>query len=627
MNILSVVYNAQILSNRSPSVDKSKVQQSSNGLTDIGRTVVDIQINGALLANAKKDELIRWDPIYDNSNSNEYMKLSITIRRLIKKLVEQAIPPGSDGGTFGKIILSKVNIPITESQVFDGVTAALSVSFLYPNVQNLNIDSIMDHLKSNYVRNSEISSLKIIQLQVNVTAENVEQTDSSQQPTTELRAVNTDGSSSSQNVLPEDGVTTDNVTGGGQQDEESTTQTETETISHSMPSPTEHPSTEVTAENVEQTDSSQQPTTELRAVNTEGSSSSQNVLPEDGVTTDNVTGGGQQDEESTTQTETETISHSMPSPTEHPSTEVTTENVEQTDSSQQPTTELRAVNTDGSSSSQNVLPEDGVTTDNVTGGGQQDEESTTQTETETISHSMSSPTEHPSTEVTAENVEQTDSSQQPTTELRAVNTDGSSSSQNVLPEDGVTTDNVTGGGQQDEESTTQTETETISHSMPSPTEHPSTEVTTENVEQTDSSQQPTTELRAVNTDGSSSSQNVLPEDGVTTDNVTGGGQQDEESTTQTETETISHSMPSPTEHPSTEVTTENVEQTDSSQQPTTELRAVNTDGSSSSQNVLPEDGASSHQNIVHSNHVLVAHYECQTSLNQSSNCESLSDTG
>ncbi|RTG83457.1 uncharacterized protein DC041_0012694 [Schistosoma bovis] len=151
MNILSVVYNAQILSNRSPSVDKPKVQQSSNGLTDIGRT----------------DELIRWNPIYNNSNSNDYMKLSLTIRRLIKKLVEQAIPPGSDGGTFGKIILSKVNIPITESQVFDGVTAALSVRFLYPNAQKLNIDSIMDHLKSDYVRNSEMSSLKIIQLKVN----------------------------------------------------------------------------------------------------------------------------------------------------------------------------------------------------------------------------------------------------------------------------------------------------------------------------------------------------------------------------------------------------------------------------------------------------------------------------
>ncbi|CAH8566550.1 unnamed protein product [Schistosoma mattheei] len=217
-------------------------------------------------------------------------------------------------------MLSKVNVPITESQVFGGVTAALSVSFLYPNAQKLNIDSIMDHLKSNYVRNSEISSLKIIQLKVNVTAENVEQTVSSQQPTTELRAVNTDGSLSSQNVLPEDGVT---------------------------------------AENVEQTVSSQQPTTELRAVNTDGSLSSQNVLPEDGVTA---------------------------------------ENVEQTVSSQQPTTELRAVNTDGSLSSQNVLPEDGVT---------------------------------------AENVEQTVSSQQPTTELRAVNTDGSLSSQNVLPEDGV----------------------------------------------------------------------------------------------------------------------------------------------------------------------------------------------
>ncbi|CAH8588289.1 unnamed protein product [Schistosoma guineensis] len=550
MNILSVVYNAQILSNRSPSVDKPKVQQSSNGLTGIGKTVVDIQINGALLANAKTDQLIKWNPIYENSNSNEYIQLSITIRRLIKKLVKLAIPPGSDDGDFGKVILSKVNIPITESQVFGGVTAALSVRFLYPNAQNLNIDSIMDHLKSDYVRNSEILSLKIIQLKVNVTAENVEQADSSQQPTTELRAVNTDGSLSSQNVLPEDGVTTDNVTGGGQQDGGSTTQTETETISHPMPSPTEHPSTEVTAENVEQTDSSQQPTTELRAVNTDGSLSSQNVLPEDGVTTDNVTGGGQQDGGSTTQTETETISHPMPSPTEHPSTEVTAENVEQTDSSQQPTTELRAVNTDGSLSSQNVLPEDGVTTDNVTGGGQQD------------------------------------------------------------------------GG-----STTQTETETISHPMPSPTEHPSTEVTAENVEQTDSSQQPTTELRAVNTDGSLSSQNVLPEDGVTTDNVTGGGQQDGGSTTQTETETISHPMPSPTEHPSTEVTAENVEQTDSSQQPTTELRAVNTDGSLSSQNVLPEDGASSHQNIVHSNDVLVPHYECQTSLNQSSNCESSSDTG
>ncbi|CAH8574674.1 unnamed protein product [Schistosoma intercalatum] len=465
MNILSVVYNAQILSNRSPSVDKPKVQQSSNGLTGIGKTVVDIQINGALLANAKTDELIRWDPIYDNSNSNDYMKLSITIRRLIGKLVKLAIPPGSDDGDFGKVILSKVYIPITGSQVFGGVTATLSVRFLYPNAQKLNIDSIMDHLKSSYVRNSEISSLKIIQLKVN--AENVEQTDSSQQPTTELRAVNTNGSLSSQSVLPENGVTTDNVTGGGQQDGGSTTQTETETISHSMPSPTEHPSTE--AENVEQTDSSQQPTTELRAVNTNGSLSSQSVLPENGVTTDNVTGGGQQDGGSTTQTETETISHSMPSPTEHPSTE-------------------------------------------------------------------------------AENVEQTDSSQQPTTELRAVNTNGSLSSQSVLPENGVTTDNVTGGGQQDGGSTTQTETETISHSMPSPTEHPSTEA-------------------------------------------------------------------------------ENVEQTDSSQQPTTELRAVNTNGSLSSQSVLPENGASSHQNIVHSNHVLVAHYECQTSLNQSSNCESLSDTG
>ncbi|CAH8601816.1 unnamed protein product [Schistosoma haematobium] len=360
MNILSVVYNAQILSNRSPSVDRPKVQKSSNGLTGIGNTVVDIQINGALLANAKTDQLIKWNPIYENFNSIEYIQLSITIRRLIKKLVKLAIPSGSDDGDFGKVILSKVNIPITESQVFGGVTAALSVRFLYPNAQKLNIDSIMDHLKSDYVRNSEISSLKIIQLKVNVTAENVEQTDSSQQPTTELRAVNTDGSLSSQNVLPEDGVTTDNVTGGGQQDGGSTTQTETETISHSMPSPTEHPSTEVTAENVEQTDSSQQPTTELRAVNTDGSLSSQNVLPEDGVTTDNVTGGGQQDGGSTTQTETETISHSMPSPTEHPSTEVTAENVEQTDSSQQPTTELRAVNTDGSLSSQNVLPEDGA---------------------------------------------------------------------------------------------------------------------------------------------------------------------------------------------------------------------------------------------------------------------------
>ncbi|KAH9580783.1 hypothetical protein MS3_00009322 [Schistosoma haematobium] len=169
MNILSVVYNAQILSNRSPSVDRPKVQKSSNGLTGIGNTVVDIQINGALLANAKTDQLIKWNPIYENFNSIEYIQLSITIRRLIKKLVKLAIPSGSDDGDFGKVILSKVNIPITESQVFGGVTAALSVRFLYPNAQKLNIDSIMDHLKSDYVRNSEISSLKIIQLKVNVT--------------------------------------------------------------------------------------------------------------------------------------------------------------------------------------------------------------------------------------------------------------------------------------------------------------------------------------------------------------------------------------------------------------------------------------------------------------------------
>ncbi|VDP30967.1 unnamed protein product [Schistosoma margrebowiei] len=243
MNILSVVYNVEVLSNRSPSVDKPKVQQSSDQLTGIGKTEVDIKITEALLANAKKDQPMKWNPIYEDPQSNQYIKLTITIRLLIRKLVKLAIPPGSDDGTFGKIILSKANIQFSESKVFHGVVAALSAKFLYSNAQKLNIDSIMDKLKSDYVRNNEISSLKITQLKVNVTTENVEQTDSSEQPTTELQAVNTDESLSSQNVLPEDEVTTANVT-GGQQDGGSTTQTETETISHSMPPPTEHPSIE-----------------------------------------------------------------------------------------------------------------------------------------------------------------------------------------------------------------------------------------------------------------------------------------------------------------------------------------------------------------------------------------------
>lgn len=81
-------------------------------------------------------------------------------------MVKLVIPPGSDGGICGKVILFNANIAIPGGGVIGGVKAALTVNFSYPNAQNLNIDSIIDHLKSDYSRNNKISFIRIIQLKV-----------------------------------------------------------------------------------------------------------------------------------------------------------------------------------------------------------------------------------------------------------------------------------------------------------------------------------------------------------------------------------------------------------------------------------------------------------------------------
>ncbi|CAI2731178.1 unnamed protein product [Schistosoma spindalis] len=83
MNILSVVYSAQILSNRSPYIDKSGYQQSSNQLNGILKTKVDVVINDALLGDREKNQLIKWNPSYGNSQSEIYKHLSSSICYLV----------------------------------------------------------------------------------------------------------------------------------------------------------------------------------------------------------------------------------------------------------------------------------------------------------------------------------------------------------------------------------------------------------------------------------------------------------------------------------------------------------------------------------------------------------------
>uniref|UniRef100_A0A3Q0KG97 Uncharacterized protein n=1 Tax=Schistosoma mansoni TaxID=6183 RepID=A0A3Q0KG97_SCHMA len=144
----------------------------------------------------------------------------------IKELVKIAIHPGSDGGLCGEVIFTKAIIILTGGGLLYGIQAALPVKFLYSNEYKLNIDSIINHLKTNYDRYNKISFIRIIRLKVNVTISTIVEKQERREE---------------EKVFKEE-ATSVNVTEGGEEEGERMTETEAETTIHPLPPSTKEAS-------------------------------------------------------------------------------------------------------------------------------------------------------------------------------------------------------------------------------------------------------------------------------------------------------------------------------------------------------------------------------------------------
>ncbi|XP_018646260.1 hypothetical protein Smp_056770 [Schistosoma mansoni] len=143
----------------------------------------------------------------------------------IKELVKIAIHPGSDGGLC-EVIFTKAIIILTGGGLLYGIQAALPVKFLYSNEYKLNIDSIINHLKTNYDRYNKISFIRIIRLKVNVTISTIVEKQERREE---------------EKVFKEE-ATSVNVTEGGEEEGERMTETEAETTIHPLPPSTKEAS-------------------------------------------------------------------------------------------------------------------------------------------------------------------------------------------------------------------------------------------------------------------------------------------------------------------------------------------------------------------------------------------------
>ncbi|CAH8529583.1 unnamed protein product [Schistosoma turkestanicum] len=164
--ILTCAYVVQVLSIKSPAVDKHYAQKKSNRIN--GRREVEISFYNAVLQNQNPRRLITWNPLYEDYTSLPYKQLSNAFCQQIIHLTTSVINPGSNLVKCRHVIFSKINIHTEYVGVIIGVKANSSLKFMYRIEPNFSINSLISKIKNVYHQGNKQSFLSIFQLTVRV---------------------------------------------------------------------------------------------------------------------------------------------------------------------------------------------------------------------------------------------------------------------------------------------------------------------------------------------------------------------------------------------------------------------------------------------------------------------------
>ncbi|KAK4468329.1 hypothetical protein MN116_008124, partial [Schistosoma mekongi] len=109
-----------------------------------------VEIEGARLRNTTAKNKVDWVPNYENSTSQEYIQLYNLFCELFLSLANSTVPQGSDGGKCLKVSFAPADRNQYNKRFDSAVVGQSTLTFKYPVVLDVIIDTLKSDLESKY---------------------------------------------------------------------------------------------------------------------------------------------------------------------------------------------------------------------------------------------------------------------------------------------------------------------------------------------------------------------------------------------------------------------------------------------------------------------------------------------
>ncbi|KAH8858818.1 Egg protein [Schistosoma japonicum] len=166
INISTVLLLLKLLTIKSENTNLTYDDLTFNNFTEVKFTKLTIVLKDVILVNNAEIDLVYWNPIYNESTSPAYRKLSDDLCQLMFHCTNSSVPLGSYGWECGEAVFLPINVQIYGINVLCTI-AKSSISYSYSNVASLSLRTLIDDVVSTISQGTSELSLGIAHFALN----------------------------------------------------------------------------------------------------------------------------------------------------------------------------------------------------------------------------------------------------------------------------------------------------------------------------------------------------------------------------------------------------------------------------------------------------------------------------